>query len=73
MRETDEQTEKKSRNYHLDYEESRVSLQVADEWVGMGDIRKYYFSRACALPGNGNFHQNTSVIIFFTLIIAITH
>ena len=46
---------------------------VAGGCVGMGDIRKDYLSRAGALPGNGNFHQNNIVIIFFTLTITITH
>ena len=32
-----------------------VSIKVAGRCVGMADISKYYFSRAGALRGNGNF------------------
>ena len=42
---------------------------VSVGFVGMGDVRKSYLSRAGALPGNSYFHQNTIAIIFFTVII----
>ena len=54
--------------YHM-----HVSMKVSGGCVGMGNIRKYYFSRAGASPLNGNFRQNTIVIIFLTLIITNTH
>ena len=65
VREIDAQTE-------IDNVQPRVTMMVAGGCVGIGDIRNHYFSRAGALPGNGNFHQNTIIITFFTLIITIT-
>ena len=72
MREIDAQTLKNHGITPLAHIQSSFSVKGVGGCVRMGDIRKYYFSRAGALPGNINFHQNTIVIIFFILISTIS-
>ena len=48
-------------NWRINWKKNHVwRRNEGGGWVRRhGDIRKDYLSRSGALPGNGNFHQNT--------------